>query len=375
MGKPKSNQKSNSSKSSSEQVTEKVTKQSLGLDVSKDSVYACFSQQEPTKPFRVLSSKSFNITASGFQKLDAWIVSQQAKDVPLHVLMEATGVYYENLAYFLQGRNYRVCVLLPNKTHAYAKSLDYKSKNDKIDARMLSQMSLERELPRWAPPSDKMLEIKRLCRERNEIIAESVAFSNRLHAKKYSHDPLKSSLKRAQTALKLFDKQVKEVDKLIKEAVYADPDIKQKIDNVCTIPGVGLTSAAAIVSEANGFNLFKNKAQLISYVGYDVVENQSGTSVDRKKKISKKGNSHIRKALHFPALVAIKYNPEMANLYARVFGETKIKMKAYVAIQRKLLVLIYTLYKNNVPFELNFEAQKGLKKIGVSNVVLPSVNQ
>lgn len=355
MGKQKS--KSNTSKSASEQVTVKVTKQSLGLDVSKDSVAACFSQQELDKPFRVLSSKTFNITASGFQKLNEWIGSQQEKGVPLHVLMEATGVYYENLAYFLQGKNYRVCVILPNKSNAYAKSLDYKSKNDKIDARILAQMSLERELPQWTPPNPKMLEIKRLCRERNEIIGESVAFSNRLHAKKYSHDPLKSSLKRAQTALKLFDKQIKEIDKSIKQAVNADPDIKQKVDNVCTIPGVAITSAAAIISETNGFNLFKNKAQLISYVGYDVVEDQSGTSRDKVKRISKKGNYHIRKALHFPALVTVKYVPEMANLYDRVFGSTKIKMKAYVAIQRKLLVIIYTLYKNNVPFDPNFKTQ------------------
>ena len=337
-------------------VTKQVTKQSLGLDVSKDSVAACFSQQETGKPFRVLSSKNFSTTGSGFQKLHEWILSQHQKGVALHVLMEATGVYYENLAYFLQSKQYRVCVLLPNKSHAYAKSLDYKSKNDKIDARMLSQMSLERELPQWCPSSDKMLEIKRLCRERDEVVCESVAFSNRLHAKNYSHEPLKSSIKRAQAVLKLFDKQIKEIEKLIKEAVAADPDIKQRIDNVCTIKGVGLISAATIVSEANGFYLFKNKAQLISYAGYDVVEDQSGTSRDKQKRISKKGNYHIRKALHFPALVAVKYEPLMANLHARVFDTTKIKMKAYVAVQRKLLVLIYTLYKNNVPFDPNFKA-------------------
>jgi Transposase IS116/IS110/IS902 family len=85
--------------------------------------------------------------------------------------------------------------------------------------------------------------------------------------------------------------------------------------------------------------------------GYDVVENSSGTSVKGKTRISKKGNSHLRRTLHFPALCAVKYVPEMQNLYERVFDKTKVKLKAYVAVQRKLLVLIYTLFKNDAAYE------------------------
>ena len=123
------------------------------------------------------------------------------------------------------------------------------------------------------------------------------------------------------------------------------------MDNVCTIKGVGVITAASVIAETNGFALFKNKAQLVSYAGYDVVENQSGSSLNGKTRISKKGNSHIRRCLHFPALVAIKHNIRFKNLYDRVFENTKIKMKGAVAVQRKLLVLIYTLYRKNQPFD------------------------
>jgi transposase len=327
-----------------------ILKQSVGLDVSKDTVAACFSQQELGHPFRILSSRVFCTNAAGFKDLHTWIARQHLKSVDLHLLMEATGVYYEELAYFLNGKAYRVSVLLPNKTSAYCKSLDSKTKTDKEDAKKLAQMSLERLLPKWTPPNEKMLTIKRLCRERAELIDERIAFTNRLHAKNHAHAPVKSSLKRAELAIKFLDKQVKEIEKEVEKTVAADPDIKQKMDNVCTIKGIALITAATVVAEANGFELFKNKAQLVSFSGYDVVENESGTSISSPTKISKRGNYRIRKALYFSALVAVKHVPQMQELYERVYGKTKIKMKAYVAVQRKLLVLIYTLYKNNQPF-------------------------
>ncbi len=339
-------------------MAKQILKQSVGMDVSKDSISACFSQQEVGKPFHILSSKTFPSNASGLRQIHEWITRQRREPAALHLMMEATGVYYEELAYFLQEKGYRVCVMLPNKTSAFAKSLDYKSKTDKVDAKKLAQMSLERDLPKWEPPSSTMLKIKRLCRERAELLDEKIAFGNRLHAKKHAHAPEKSSLKRADNAIKFLQKQIQQTNAAIVEAVAADAQIKEKIDKVCSIIGVQITTAATIVSEANGFVLFKNKAQLVSYAGYDVVECESGTSIKGATKISKKGNYRIRKALHFPALVAIKHESDMKNIYDRVFDKTKIKMKAAVAVQRKLLVLIYTIYKNNQVFDPNYCSNK-----------------
>ncbi len=335
-----------------------ILKQSVGMDVSKDTVAACFSQQEAGMPFRILSSKTFPSNPSGLRRLDEWINRYRREPAALHLMMEATGIYYEELAYFLQAKGYRVCVMLPNKTSAFAKSLGYKSKTDKVDAKKLSQMSLERELPKWEPPSDTMLKIKRLCRERVEFLDEKIAFGNRLHAKKHAHEPEKSSLKRAKKAIKFLQKQIKDTESDIRNAIASDPQINERLIKVCSIKGVAIATAATVVSEANGFALFKNKAQVVSFAGYDVVECQSGTSIKGATKMSKRGNHRIRKALHFPAWTAIKYDPAMKNLYDRVFDKTKIKMKGAVAVQRKLLVLIYTLYKNNQEFAANYQSSK-----------------
>ena len=74
---------------------------------------------------------------------------------------------------------------------------------------------------------------------------------------------------------------------------------------------------------------------------------------------TKKGNKYIRRALHFPALGAVRREPVFTALYERVFDRTKInpdsyREKGYVAVQRKLLVLIYAIFKNDLEFDPEF---------------------
>ncbi|EAY31614.1 IS110 family transposase [Microscilla marina] len=104
------------------------------------------------------------------------------------------------------------------------------------------------------------------------------------------------------------------------------------------------------VAETNGFELFTSEKQLTSYAGYDIVENESGTRKG-KTKISKQGNAHIRRILCMPAFNAINVEGVFLNLYNRVFERTKEKMKGYTAVQRKLLCMMYTLWKKDEDFD------------------------
>lgn len=335
-----------------------VLKQSVGIDVSKDKFQACFSQRQLDKPFRIISSHSYPCTETGFADFLVWVEKHRKSDVALHFLMEATGVYYETLAYYLKSKGYRVTVLLANKVKAFAKTLEHRSKTDVIDAKVMAQMSLDRDLPVWTPPSAKMLSIKRLCRERMAFLDEKTRMSNRLHAQKYSYAPDKKSLDRAKTFIDFINEQVKAIEKQVKEVIQSDPDIKERFAKIRSIKGVGLITAATIIGETNGFTLFENKAQLVSYAGYDVKKFESGETVVKDEHISKQGNGRIRRALHFPALVIVKSNDVFKDLYTRVVSRTSVKMKGYVAVQRKLLVLMYTLYKKNVAFDPNYSQTK-----------------
>ena len=86
----------------------------------------------------------------------------------------------------------------------------------------------------------------------------------------------------------------------------------------------------------------------------DIREKQSGTSVMGKPRISKKGNRHLRKALHMPALTAIRHDPKFKAVFVRLVSKHGIKMKAVVAVQRKLLEMIYTVYKSKTPYKKDY---------------------
>jgi len=89
--------------------------------------------------------------------------------------------------------------------------------------------------------------------------------------------------------------------------VKGDTAVKKSVELISSITGIGTLTAVTVLAETNGFELIRNKRQLTSYAGLDVREKLSGTSVKGKPRISKKGNRHLRKAMHMPALTAIRY--------------------------------------------------------------------
>jgi transposase len=144
-------------------------------------------------------------------------------------------------------------------------------------------------------------------------------------------------IKQQKDTIKLFNKQLKELEKLMQGLINSDDAVKQKVAHICKIKGIGLLTAATILAETNGFTLFKNYKQLVSYAGFDVVERESGISTG-KTKILKKGNGHIRRALFMPAFVAVKHKEKPAvDLYNRTIEKHGIKMKSYVAVQKKTI--------------------------------------
>ncbi|MBK9736999.1 MAG: transposase [Saprospiraceae bacterium] len=151
---------------------------------------------------------------------------------PLYFVMEATGIYYENLAYFLNEKHQKVIVILPNKTKNYSKTLSIKSKTDPLDARMITQFGLERQMQIWSVPSPLMKAIKALTREYQSKKDIATQIKNQLHAEKYSHKPLKESLKRNQASLAFFEKQLTEIEKQIKDLVKQDDDLNDRINKV-----------------------------------------------------------------------------------------------------------------------------------------------
>jgi transposase len=346
-----------------------VLKYSVGVDVSCKSLKCCISTIDKEQKVKVKSSTTVSNNLSGFKNLIGWIKKHyNDPEVPLMVCMEATGVYYEQCAYYLHNKGFKVVVVLPNKSKKYFQALGLKSKNDKIDAKGLAQMCAEQHLKIWEPMDDFYYVLRHLTRHHQSLQEQKSALNNQLHAIQHSAYQSKTILRQMNQTLALFDKQIKQIEKAIKEHITSNPEAKAKFDNVCAIKGLGLISVATVVAETNGFILFENYKQVVSYAGYDVVENQSGNHIG-KTSISKKGNPRIRRILYMPALVVKTcQEPAFINLYNRTFERHGIKMKSYVAIQKKLLVMIYYLWKKNEKYNPNY----GMN-IQEKELVLPSL--
>jgi transposase len=267
--------------------------------------------------------------------------------------MEATGVYYENCALYLFSSGYSVSVMLPNKAKKWMQAEGIKSKNDKIDAAGLSKIAAEKVLELWEPAAEYYYQLRCLTRHYQSLQENKTAIGNQLHAEEHGMYKNKIVIAHLNRSIVLIDKQLEELETAIEHHLSSDTQVAEKVEKICKIKGVGILTVAVILAETNGFALFKNAPQLVSYAGYDVVENQSGTHKG-KTKISKKGNSRIRRALHMPALSAVRHKQKpFIDLFERTFEKHHIKMKSYVAVQKKLLVLIYALWKNNTAFDVN----------------------
>lgn len=270
-------------------------------------------------------------------------------------VMEATGVYHQKLAYYLDENAYKVSVVLPNKISNYFRTLEVKTINDKTASETIARFGLERVLDQWKRPSELYKKLQQLTRERNQLVSERVVIKNQLHAEQNEAHPNASSIKRFKARMRFINQQENEIKKEIDAIVKSDKTLKEEIDRITTITGVGQLTAVIVLAETNGFELIRNKKQLTSYAGLDVREKTSGTSVKGKPRISKKGNKNLRSAMHLPALTAIKHNEKFKGIYARLVSKDGIKMKGVVAVQRKILELIYVLHKNKTVYQIDYD--------------------
>ena len=334
-----------------------IRKQSIGIDISKSTFTACLCQQSDDGKLTFSKVLDFSNDSKGFNQLLRWTKGLIVSDSELVFLMEATGVYYENLAHHLHKIKKRVHVVLPNTSKHYFSSLNVKTKTDAIDARILSQFGVERVHKLWSPPPSALLQLRNLTRYYVQLQEQKTALGNIKHSKDCSHDIQNFITKSNKKLINEIDKEIQRCLKEIKKAIEEDKALKERVRKILTIKGVGLITVATILAETMGFDQFHSSKQLVSYSGYDIVQRESGTSIKGKTRISKKGNRYIRNALYFPGMVACRYNETLKETYIRINKNSKAsKMIGQVAIQRKLLVLIYTLWKNNTEFIENYKS-------------------
>jgi transposase len=347
-------------------MDKKIVKQIVGIDVAQKELVVTIGRMRADWSPEIYGHKTFSNTAKGFIALTMWVKQVVVADTELRFVMEATGVYHESLAYFLEEKGYSLTIVLPNKISNYMRTLETKTITDKTAADAITMFGLERKLTDWKRPKKTFKSLRQLTRERDQVITFRTMAKNHLHAEKAEACPNEESVSRIKKQITFFNKQEKEIKSSIELLIKNDEQVKNSISLSCTIPGVGVLTAATVLGETNGFELIRNKRQLTSYAGLDIREKQSGTSIKGKPRISKKGNRYLRKAMHMPALAAIRHDERFKAVFARLVARHGIKMKAAVAVQRKLLEMIYTIHKSQTPYDKSY-----LKKLESSTMATP----
>jgi transposase len=325
----------------------------LGIDISMDDFHVCLKEKQPSGKIRIMGSHSFSNSIKGFKDLLGWLDKFKGLEEVL-CLMEATGSYYEELAYFLHECGKTVSVILPNKVKHFAKSLNLKSKTDKIDASTIAQIGIERQLSPWVPMSPQWKELRDLCRERLSVKKEIARAMCQLHAMNHSRAKNMTVVTFKREQIAFYERAIKGLEEAIHAAVLVDEELRVRVEKVEKVKGLGLITIITILCETNGFLTFSSIKQVVSYAGMDVVMKESG-KYKGKTKISKKGNARIRQCLYMPALSAMRYEPNIKMLYSRVVERNPtMKKKGVVAAMRKLLVLTFVLWKKNEEYDVNY---------------------
>jgi len=334
-----------------------VVSQCAGIDCAKKDFWVTFSTCDTDRTIEHRLTHRFLMNDPGLKAFVKWIEKSYDKSIPFSLVLEATGVYHEKLLNLLYDLKYKVVLVHPKRAKDFSKTVHVKKVTDKIASKYLATMGLEKKLEPWVKPEKIFRNLKVLTRESSKLQEKIAMVKNELEAEEYRQDENSRTVKRLKAELKLLKKQKLEVVEEIKDLINNDETVKGKAEKLMSIKGVGIHTTSVVIAETDGFSKVNNKRQLVSYSGYDVMNQESGTSVNTPARISKRGNRRIRKAMHMAALASVRHGSNK-ELFVRIVGKTGIKMKGVVAAQRKLLVLMYTLWKTDSYFDPTYIVKK-----------------
>ncbi len=268
----------------------------------------------------------------------------------VRLLVEATGIYYLDLALLACELGIAVSVINPKAGHNFAKALSQRNKTDRLDAAMLLAFLKRMPFTAWQAPDASLLELRHYGRYLTQLTDESTAARNRLHALSSTQVApafLKADLKRSIATLQT---RIERIRAKAMQLVRADAAIVAPFEALTSIVGIAEVSALSVLSELLVLPPSLSARACVCQAGLDPRVFESGTSVHKPSRISRQGNKYLRRALYYPALTASVHDPLAAAFKKRLVDKGKKKMQANVAIMRKLLTVAWAMVKNPQPY-------------------------
>jgi transposase len=313
----------------------------IGIDVSKADLAVCVMDED-----RKTQHATFPNEKAGFRSLSNYLKKRAEKGSS--VCLEATGIYGDDVAAYLQERGYRVGVVNPSRIKRYAESQLRRNKTDKLDAEIIADFCRTQEWDVWTPPAPEWEELRALVRLRSDLVDIRAQEKQRLSTARQS-----KVIKRLKAHIAYLSKQIADLDKQVNDHFKQYPDLKNQRELLESIPGISSITSAVLLAEIRDIGNFTSVEQMVAYVGINPRRRDSG-QYRGQIKISKMGNAALRSALFLPAQTAKRVNPLVAGLVKRLTQEGVAKRAITLAVMRKTIHYVYGVLKSGKPFDPDY---------------------
>jgi transposase len=307
-----------------------MTQTTIGIDISKDHLDV----------HRLPGGERdrFDNTSAGHRALLRWI-----GPIPTRVVYEPTGPYHRKLEVGLAAAGMPIVKVNPRQARRFAQAVGGLAKTDALDAAMLARMGALLSLEPRPVRSALLNRLKDLHLAREALVKDRTAARNR--AKVITLALLKQH---NAARLKQIDQQLTAIDAAIAAEISGEPDLAARMAILVSIPGIAAVTAAMLVVEMPELGSLDPKAAA-ALAGLAPITRQSGQW--KGKSFVQGGRKQVRQALYMPALVAMRFNPDMKAKYEQLTSAGKAPKQAITALMRKLIVLANALLKKALPWQ------------------------
>jgi len=316
----------------------------VGVDVSAKTLAVIIEPDEHRG--RVLEFANDRL---GHRKLIAAITKRGRS---ARVVLEATGNYSLDLALALhRAKRVEVMVANPRALSQFAGAFLRRSKTDAIDAEVILEFSIRMPFVAWTPPNPECMDLRAISRRIEALTKNATQEKNRLHAANAFDETSDVVRNDIEVNVRHLEKRISRLRDQALALIADHAELARHFKHITSIKGIAEAAGIQILAEISVLPNDMSVREWVAHAGLDPRQFQSGTSVNKPARISRRGNRHIRRGLFMPSIVAVQYEPHVKAFYEKLVARGKTKMQANVAVMRKLLHAIYGMIKHDRDFE------------------------
>ena len=333
----------------------------VGIDIAKDTFDAAVCLAGTTEG---LSIGQFENTTKGLgqlaRKVNRLRKKQQAEAI--QVIAEPTGGYELTLVTYAHEKAWRVSLPNPKSVRDWAGAIGMRAKTDKQDALLLARYGAQIQPKPQPPLPPEMLALESLLSRREDLKKLLRAEQNRLGNLQQRPQVPEAVMASVTHVIATLEEEMAEIQAAIDDLIDQNPDMKRRVKQLRTVPGIGPRNAPPIMLLLTRWDLLTGgegtAKELTAYVGLDPRPYQSGRTLYKRAGISRMGSKILRGYLFLGARGGVRGDNVLHDFYQRLIGRGKAYKVAMVAAARKILVWAWSVFQHDTVFDPALAAPK-----------------